>query len=223
MCMSFPPTEVVDQATSTNDLMATRWRRGEASLYASIRARYQTHGHGRFGRIWEAPRDTALLYSAIVSTSQTPSRLPLSAGVAVIEALDSDGLSLKWPNDVFLHGKKLCGVLAEHIEQQGNTHILVLGIGVNLTACPPGAAKLDRDADALAERITASLPHLDQLFARYTNYLQGVGKSVQAIKPDGETIHGTATGITEEGALVIETPAGITTVTAGDVTLKETL
>ena len=103
-----------------------------------ITAREQTAGRGRVGRVWTAPEGKALLYSAILRPlDQRHLLLPLSVPLAVCaaaEALRPDAKCMvKWPNDVWLDGRKLSGILIEARPQDGWA---VIGIGLNLTIAP---------------------------------------------------------------------------------------
>jgi BirA family transcriptional regulator, biotin operon repressor / biotin---[acetyl-CoA-carboxylase] ligase len=92
----------------------------------------QTEGRGRFGRSWQAPAGTALLFSTLLIPAVEPSRLPelsLVAGDAVAGAIANiTGLDpkIKFPNDILIGGRKVAGILAESSEGR-----VVLGIGVN--------------------------------------------------------------------------------------------
>jgi BirA family biotin operon repressor/biotin-[acetyl-CoA-carboxylase] ligase len=103
-----------------------------------VTAGEQTGGRGRQGRSWVAPADRALLYSAILRPlDERHLLLPLAVPVAVCEAAEAlrPGLrcQIKWPNDVWLDGRKLAGVLVEARPQDGWA---VIGVGLNLTIAP---------------------------------------------------------------------------------------
>jgi len=103
-----------------------------------VTAREQTAGRGRVGRVWTAPEGKALLYSAILRPlDQRHLLLPLSVPLAVCAAAESlrPGIEcqVKWPNDVWLDGRKLSGILIEARPQDGWA---VIGIGLNLTIAP---------------------------------------------------------------------------------------
>jgi BirA family biotin operon repressor/biotin-[acetyl-CoA-carboxylase] ligase len=103
-----------------------------------VTAREQTAGRGRVGRVWTAPEGKALLYSAILRPlDQRHLLLPLSVPLAVCAAAESlrPGVEcqVKWPNDVWLDGRKLSGILIEARPQDGWA---VIGIGLNLTIAP---------------------------------------------------------------------------------------
>lgn len=96
-----------------------------------IAARQQTAGRGRRGRIWNSKGEN-LTFSVLVRGLTDPKKAPsatLAAAVAVAELLEAEGLqpSLKWPNDVFIGGKKICGILCETV-----SGALIIGIGLNV-------------------------------------------------------------------------------------------
>ncbi len=100
-----------------------------------VTAREQTEGRGRVGRVWTAPEGKALLYSAILRPlDQRHLLLPLSVPLAVCAAAEAlrpgSECQVKWPNDVWLEGRKLAGILIEAKPQDGWA---VIGIGLNLT------------------------------------------------------------------------------------------
>src|SRR6188472_3671309 len=103
-----------------------------------VTAREQTAGRGRVGRVWTAPDGKALLYSAILRPlDQRHLLLPLSVPLAVCAAAEAlrPGIEcqVKWPNDIWLEGRKLSGILIEARPQDGWA---VIGIGLNLTIAP---------------------------------------------------------------------------------------
>ncbi len=103
-----------------------------------VTAREQTAGRGRVGRVWTAPEGKALLYSAILRPlDERHLLLPLSVPLAVCaaaEALRPDiECQVKWPNDVWLEGRKLSGIL---IEARPQDSWAVIGVGLNLSIAP---------------------------------------------------------------------------------------
>jgi len=103
-----------------------------------VTAREQTAGRGRVGRVWTAPEGKALLYSAILRPlDERHLLLPLSVPLAVCAAAEAlrPGIEcqVKWPNDIWLEGRKLSGIL---IEARPQDCWAVIGIGLNLTIAP---------------------------------------------------------------------------------------
>lgn len=100
-----------------------------------VTAHEQTAGRGRQGRVWTAPEGKALLYSAVLSPlDERHLLLPLAVPLAVCAAAEvlrpGAGCQVKWPNDVWLEGRKLAGILIEAKPQEGWA---VIGVGLNLT------------------------------------------------------------------------------------------
>ncbi|HLQ62101.1 MAG TPA: biotin--[acetyl-CoA-carboxylase] ligase, partial [Candidatus Acidoferrales bacterium] len=102
-------------------------------LGSVVVADHQTAGRGRADRVWETPPGTALLASFVVPPQPL---LSLACGVAAAEACGAR-VRLKWPNDLLLGGRKVGGILVEAGPRKA-----VVGIGINLSWAPPGAARL---------------------------------------------------------------------------------
>jgi BirA family biotin operon repressor/biotin-[acetyl-CoA-carboxylase] ligase len=171
-------------------------------------ADHQTGGRGRLGRRWEAPRGTALLASFVLQVHPLAS---LAAGVATVDAVGR-GARLKWPNDVLLDGRKLAGIL---VEMDGRR--CVVGIGVNLTWAPPGAAMLDVPRDELLERLRGllarwfSAPGAEVLEA-WRERSDTIGRLVR-VELAGQAIEGVAEALGDDGSLIVDGRAH----SAGDV------
>lgn len=171
-------------------------------------ADHQTAGRGRAGRSWSSPPRSALLASFVLPMSPLAS---LAAGVAVAEAC-GPGARLKWPNDVLLGGKKLAGIL---VEAQGE--VAVVGVGINLTWAPEGAARLGADRDELLARLQESLPRWlgappEAVLDRWRRLSLTLGRQVRVELP-GETFTGLAEDVAADGSLLVAGRA----VPAGDV------
>jgi BirA family biotin operon repressor/biotin-[acetyl-CoA-carboxylase] ligase len=126
-----------ERVDSTNRLGRELGRQGEKEGLV-ILAESQSQGKGRRGRVWESPSGVNLYISIILKPSLSPAvaqKITLLTGVAVANALTkTSGLEakIKWPNDIFIHGKKAAGILAE-METEGSTiRFIVLGVGVNV-------------------------------------------------------------------------------------------
>lgn len=132
------PVAIYESTASTQDL-ARRYletRGPQETPSAVFVANQQTAGRGRLGRRWETPAGTALLFSRLCA-HVSPERLTLGASIALCRAIDpylaSVGLraAIKWPNDVFVAGRKIAGIL---VERAGPC--AVLGIGLNVSLQP---------------------------------------------------------------------------------------
>lgn len=171
-------------------------------------ADYQSAGRGRLDRGWEAPPGTGL-HTTFVLPQRSVALF--TAGVAAAEAC-GPAVRLKWPNDLLLEGRKVGGLLAELHEDR-----CLLGIGINLTWAPPGAAQLGVPRDDLLPRLVASIeawwtrPDAEVLDA-WRTLSETLGQRVRVELPH-ETIAGVAEAIDADGALVV----GGRRVVAGDV------
>jgi BirA family biotin operon repressor/biotin-[acetyl-CoA-carboxylase] ligase len=171
-------------------------------------AEEQTSGRGRLGRRWEAPPGSALLASFVLHSHPLAS---LAAGVGAAAAC-GEPVKLKWPNDLLLEGRKLGGIL---VERRGER--CVVGVGINLSWAPPGAARLQADRDVLLERLAGELERwfsapraavLDAWRARNDT----LGNRVK-VELAGETFEGVAQDLAEDGSLIVEGRP----ISAGDV------
>ncbi|WP_237724735.1 biotin--[acetyl-CoA-carboxylase] ligase [Deinococcus alpinitundrae] len=238
------------QVGSTQDELR-RWAddaQAPAPAGAALLAESQTAGRGRRGRVWQAaqagPPGAGLTFSVLLAPLQL-SRLPLlplAAGVALREACLSylataaepaAGVpGLKWPNDLITpQGRKLAGILLEAELRGGSVRRAVLGIGLNVTAAPGGAACLAdlapgrswHRAELLAAILRAlehwlSAPDAEILDAwREANFT--LGRWVQ-VQTSGGPVSGQAQALTGSGELQVVTDAGeLLTIGAGDVAL----
>ena len=133
-----------DSVTSTN-LLAKDFVSKDCSECVFI-AEHQTQGRGRLGRSFFSPERIGLYMSLVFSPSErieNPSLITASAAVGVCRALKSEcnaDARIKWVNDIFFQGKKICGILTEGIldEKKGGIGSAVIGIGVNLAESPEG-------------------------------------------------------------------------------------
>jgi BirA family biotin operon repressor/biotin-[acetyl-CoA-carboxylase] ligase len=177
-------------------------------------ADYQTRGRGRRDRIWEAPAGTGLLASILGRpVALAPQRRWLLTAAMALAAADACGpdvdVDVKWPNDLLIGAGKLGGILAE-----ADAGAVVVGIGLNVSWCPPGAASLPPGTDRrqLLDRLLAFLEgwwdRWDDVFDAYTRRCVTVGRRVQVSLADG-TVTGQAVGVEGDGALRVATDAGV--------------
>ena len=203
-----------DELDSTNRYLLDEARAGAPEFVVAV-ADHQTAGRGRLGRTWEAPPGAALLCSVLLRPSLAPERLHLVTAAVALAARDAlDGRpDIKWPNDLLVDGRKLAGVLAE-----ADLPAVVVGIGINVTWAPPGAACVGEDADREAvlarflEALDALYGRWDEVSARYRTECATVGRLVR-VELMGATFEGEAQGITDDGHLVVDGRV----IAAGDV------
>jgi BirA family biotin operon repressor/biotin-[acetyl-CoA-carboxylase] ligase len=235
-----------DTIGSTND-DAALWAASGAPDGALVAADRQVGGRGRLGRTWITRPGGALAFSLILRLSSAEQPLltlfsPLGA-MAVADALETLGLrpEVKWPNDVLLDRRKVCGILAEATWLGDDLQALVVGIGVNIapSSVPPSedllypAACVEEFLDKPLDRFDLLGRILTAFFARRAQIGQPVfladwetrlafkGETV-ILHPPGETaIRGTLLGIDAQGSLRLwDENSTERIVTAGDLTLR---
>lgn len=200
----------------------------------------QTAGRGRHGRTWSAPPATSLLLSLLLRPQVAPaatSLVPLLAGMVLAETvsrhLPDHHVTVKWPNDLLVDGRKAAGLLAE-----ARDDAVVLGLGVNIDWRGITRPAELADATSVAEaaghdvdrwRVLAGF--IGMLSQRYdfwqqmpTAFLDGyrqwsstIGRQVRVHRLDGTQLDGEATGVGDDGALHVRTEAGAVSVNEGDV------
>jgi BirA family transcriptional regulator, biotin operon repressor / biotin---[acetyl-CoA-carboxylase] ligase len=191
-----------------------------------VTAEEQRAGRGRQGRAWSAPPRSSVLMSLVVrDLDERHALLPLAAAVAACEACESLApveCAIKWPNDVWISGRKLAGILIEARPQEGWA---VIGMGLNVRGVP---AELSDVAASLGVSdvetvLGAVLEALDRRLADTPGEVLSAWRSRDALRGrrvrwrDGE---GVAAGIDDAGALLVETDAGTVALDAGEVHLE---
>lgn len=208
---------VFDELESTNDYLKANYQQYQDK--SVIVAKTQTKGRGRFDRVWESAQD--LTFSILFKTAK-PHRI--IAPLVIVKALESLGYQamIKWPNDVLIDGKKVCGILIEQCYLGSNCQAIIVGIGINLSP------KQERKACFVNERIQDVLDailneydtimHLDQisLVQMYRQYQYVVGKKLQLDDGIWDVVD-----ISEEGYLQIETQGKKKVLTSEEVTLSQ--
>ena len=190
-----------------------------------VTADEQEAGRGRQGRAWTAPPTSAVLMSVVLrELSET---LPLAAAVAVSEAVPLE-TQIKWPNDVWIDGRKVAGILVEGRPQEGWA---VLGIGLNVAAeqfpdeLNATSLTLSGAAVSVDESLAALVGSLETWLSRSTEEILAAWRSRDALL--GRTVRwangsqdGVAVGVDDSGALIVDTAAGRVTLDAGEVHLS---
>ena len=219
----------------------------EAAHGTVIIADSQTQGKGRFGRAFFSPPGGGLYMSFILSADRlgfaNPTAVTVYAAVCVCEAVEAVcGMkpSIKWVNDIFLNGKKICGILAEattDVDNRGAGKI-ILGIGVNVSTktvdfpeelrsavsslYPDGNARISRNqlaAEIINRILAADRPSETEIFERYRNRLFILGSYVNVIQGK-EEYRARALDIDGDGHLLVQMGNGeIRTLLSGEVRL----
>ena len=193
-----------------------------------VTADEQTAGRGRQGRSWVAPPGSAVLMSVLVrELDESAALLPLATAVAVCEAAESIAsveCAIKWPNDVWVEGRKVCGILVEGRPAAGWA---VVGIGLNVRPVefPPELRDIATTlgGDSVAAAVDALLPALDRRLADPAAAVLDAWRERDALR--GRTIgwgdgEGVAAGIDDRGNLLVDTDAGQVALGAGEVHLR---
>lgn len=199
-----------------------------------VTASEQSAGRGRQGRAWSAPPGKALLLSAIVrGLGRGDALLPLAVPVAVASACDEfagASCGIKWPNDIWIGGRKLSGILLEGRPQEGWA---VVGIGVNVgTTREEFPDELRETATSLAIEsgvdpgvdvvLEVVLRSLDLWLRQPAGAVVGAWRERDVLR--GQIVRwnggeGRANGIDKEGGLIVQTDSGEVTLDAGEVHL----
>jgi BirA family biotin operon repressor/biotin-[acetyl-CoA-carboxylase] ligase len=236
--------DVVAETGSTNADLAGRARAGDASG-AVLVTDYQSAGRGRLGRTWTAPPGTSIAMSLLVQPNDVdPARwtwLPLLAGVAVVEALRRVADTypvLKWPNDVLVDGRKICGILAERVETpSGPACVIGIGLNVHLTEeelpVPTATSLAVLNPSRVMGRNPVIVTILRAFAALYTEWettdddtefavayvarCDTIGRRVRVSMAGDRVVEGVAEAIDRDGRLVVRTETGVQSVGAGDV------
>ncbi len=222
----------LDEVDSTNNYI----RRESLACNPAIRnglvvvARTQTAGRGRKNRSWYSGKNMSLTFSFLMDlSSKKPTEittLTLAAGVAVSAAMTDLGITskVKWPNDVFVENRKICGILSETINIGGKLSA-ICGIGININLDNRALKSIGAPATSVyaetskkynpCEILPIVLQQLDQwlgiwlkepieaITARWTQSAYGLGKSLQVVE-DGQVLdEGFFAGLGQQGQFVI--------------------
>lgn len=231
---------------STNLEMKRRIRNGDYSA-SLILADEQTMGRGRLGRSFESPSGSGVYMSLLLRPELIPDNVVLitsSAAVAVCRAimsLSNIRPEIKWVNDIFVNGRKVCGILAEAVTDKDDKMNVVLGIGINVTTDGSffsdevkkvAGALFDRDSDAtftvnqLAAAIVNEFMKIygcittRDFINDYRKYSMVIGKNVRYLE-DGIWHEAKAVDVDNDGGLIVENTDGHNSVLrTGEITLR---
>lgn len=222
---------VVDVTTSTQSDLAALVRSGKAKPGDVIAANFQSAGRGRLSRTFEAPKNSALLFSFYIQPKRKKEDwgwIALIAGISVAQALGKVKATVKWPNDILVYEKKISGLIAEIVGDG-----VVIGIGINvgmsleelpvLTATSlaiEGVSDIDRN-EILAKVLSQFESNFitwdegdDSVAQIYTSLSSTLGTKVQIHYPNDEIEKGLAVAISPRGELVLDSGRRVQ---AGDV------
>lgn len=229
--------EILPTLPSTNTTLMERARAGRAEPIALV-AELQSAGRGRMGRQWlsEAPGTGPAPLTFSIGLPLAPrdwSGLSLAVGLAAAQCLHAD-IQLKWPNDLWLHGRKLGGILIE-TASMGALRYAVIGIGINiapraaegLRTPPAWLQELRPEADAaqafglIAPAVVKAVldfaeSGMEPLLSAYRGRDALYGREV--VCSDG--LSGVARGVDAQGALLLETAQGLQKISSAEVSVR---
>lgn len=230
---------VYSETDSTNNRAKEEHNAPDGSLFIT---EIQNHGKGRLGRGWEAPAGVGIWMSLLLKPDLSPSdvtQITLIAGLAVCHGLGHNA-KIKWPNDIVIGSKKVCGILAEMSAEINMVNYVVCGIGINVN--------IETFEGELAKKATSLLIEtgekhnrarivqrvLTEFEALYTDFLQNglenilpeykslcvtLNRDVQVVYKH-ETLIAKAVDIDENGSLIVEKDGERITVNSGEVSVR---
>ena len=237
--------EWYDKLDSTNACLNDRFYHDSKLPSGSIiAAREQTAGRGRMDRKWSTSPNTNLCFSLFIETSaeliEVPS-LTMAAALAVTEQLNTLRIfaAPKWPNDVLVGEKKICGILSERVDSKKiNRSGIIVGIGLNVNMPTAEAAAIDRpatsmliesgQAHSLDQTLESFFPLLDYWIGEWkqggfsnlrnvwTQKAGPIGKPLAVHDGDTKKV-GTLAGFGDHGELLLQTGDTIETIWSGDL------
>ena len=232
--------------TDSTNLWIKRLAKEGASEGTLALAEFQSAGRGRLGRSWEVPEGTSVMMSILLRPKFEPQYAPtltLVMGMAVAKAVKNLGfdVSIKWPNDVVVSHKKICGILTEMGVRDGKIDYAVIGVGINVNIKEFPEEMADKATSLYLESgrefDRSQIPGLVmEAFEKYyekfaaTCDLSGLKEEYESILANynqpvrvlaKEPYEGVARGITEGGELLVEKTDGtIVAVSAGEVSVR---
>ncbi|MCI8342269.1 MAG: biotin--[acetyl-CoA-carboxylase] ligase [Firmicutes bacterium] len=213
----------------------------------AVIAEVQTAGKGRRGRAWTSPVGGGVWMSVILRPEILPqyvSSITLAAGISVCDAVNkmaNVNAKIKWPNDIVINGRKICGILTEMSGEISRVDFVVVGMGVNVnTESFEGelgnvATSLMIETGHKFSRSDMAVKMLEELEKNYAIFVENgflglkneyekrcatLNKKVDV--SGSKNFTGIAVGVTDEGALLVENDEGrVLEVMAGDVSIRE--
>lgn len=228
--------EVLPEIDSTNTELMRRARAGHTEPTLLV-AQQQTAGRGRLGRQWASEPGSSLTFSmGLLLQPQAWDGLSLAVGLSVATSLH-EGVQLKWPNDLWVGGCKLAGILIETATAHGNAaqRYAVIGIGINIAprpaeglSTPPASLQAlvpQASAAQALESVAAPLVR-DVLLFEQSGFAPCAARfaardalyGCEVLLSDGT--RGTAQGVDTRGALLVQTAQGLQRVTSSEVSVR---
>lgn len=226
---------------------ARRYSKTGAESGLVVTARKQTAGKGRRGRSWKSPADENLYFSVLLRPTFTPEKAPmltLLMAYSVAKALQKEKIhtEIKWPNDLVLSKKKICGILTEMNLADGQVEDVIVGVGLNVNTVK-FSKELEDKATSLSVEVGRKLECgellgliLEEFDGQYQHFLEVLdlsfsqeeynqmlinrNREVMVLEP-GKEYQAEALGINERGELMVRKEDGsIENVFAGEVSVR---
>ncbi|MBQ3425957.1 MAG: biotin--[Clostridia bacterium] len=227
------------ETDSTNEAAKSDYSCPDGTVFIS---EVQTAGKGRLGRSWLSPRGSGIWMTVLLKPEIPPmdvSQLTLISGIALCRAIGGKS-KIKWPNDIVIGAKKVCGILTEMSAEADRINYVVCGIGINVNTKEFPAELSDKATSILIEtgnktdRCNLIAKVMNEFEPLYNKYIQHgfsslvdeykkncvtLGKEVKVIYRRKE-IKGKAIDISSTGGLIIDTAEGILNITSGEVSVR---
>ena len=228
------PVHYDEITESTNATVLREAEQGAPEFIVAV-AGHQTAGRGRLGRTWMSEPGASLLFSFLLRPKLPPEAavvLSLGAGAAMARACHDVAradVRCKWPNDLVFGDGKVGGILTEANVQGGPLRHVVVGIGMNLSAVPPGVEGTALGAVDRDDLLTAFFRRFrdlyspepsgfaDRVITAYHPYCSTLRRRVRASTVDGRLIEGVAIDLDRGGNLVVQASGGREVVAFGEV------
>lgn len=228
--------------TSTMDIARQQAIRKALEGTAIVTER-QTAGKGRLKRAWVSPEGNIAVSIILYPAKTQLQALTILASLAVLHSVEATtGLKcqLKWPNDVLIKGKKVCGILLESQAKADSVDYATIGIGINVNMKLADYPEIAPIATSLTDELGKEVPRLDlirnlfieienlylklqsgqSLLEEWRKHLITLGKAVR-VRSGEDTFEGVAESVAEDGSLLLRGKDGnLMKFMAGDVTLK---
>lgn len=229
-----------DETDSTNNDAKRAWESADGSVFI---AEIQNGGKGRLGRSWESPKSSGIWMSILLKPDLNPLDAPKitqTAGLAVCKALKRFGAQIKWPNDIIIKSKKVCGILTEMSAQTDMVDYIVCGIGINVnnesfdSEIAEKATSLYIESGKKQNRAEIVCGVLEEFEDLYERFLKGglkeildeykascvnLNRDVRVIYKKQELV-GRAVDINENGELVVKTSENEVNIFSGEVSVR---